>query len=480
MKLLRLHSSNENALFDADFQNPLILKENAKIAFQNLSIESVNKQIEITSSNNKINFGITSGDDNQIELANDTYDRTNVNNLFDDMALKMNRKLEMATKHIGVQWFVTQTTGEKTNIEYKRSGLNEFANDWVLSNVRRVGGAWDATAAQTSANTNSGYLTKRMNKGCASFRAKIHRLNPIGANPIAQQGFIIALLTSNPANLGRDILDTDFKFAIHAPGEGELYRYYIDGVQYTSTTTVEQSNPVSDENNDYLQLSIDEGRVRGRVYTLSSPNGIILTDGANPLNIEYDGSADYYPVMIFRGDSTQAALNSLRFTQLLKASSPAQEFGEITLLATQPPVKGSQNVYNFLDFNAVELSRFLGYDFVRYPRTGLTLGPSSGYQYLAEKAFSSTIISDAFIVELLNLSVDGFDSYTKSKKNIIAVIPATDKDNLILYDAKQLVFLDLSNSAPITLRNLKARVVYTDYTSLQITGIATLTLVVDG
>ncbi len=88
------------------------------------------------------------------------------------------------------------------------------------------------------------------------------------------------------------------------------------------------------------------------------------------------------------------------------------------------------------------------------------------------------MVADAFLVEMLNLSLDSYDGFKGQRKNILAVVPATDKDGVVLYEPSNLNLIDLDNKEGINLRNIKARVVNTDYSPFKMKGTATLTILV--
>lgn len=67
----------------------------------------------------------------------------------------------------------------------------------------------------------------------------------------------------------------------------------------------------------------------------------------------------------------------------------------------------------------------------------------------------------------------------KGRRNIIATIPANSNANgVIVNEASNLVFIDLDNAQPRYFRNIKARLLYGDLTSVKTIGLTSLTLLI--
>ena len=85
-------------------------------------------------------------------------------------------------------------------------------------------------------------------------------------------------------------------------------------------------------------------------------------------------------------------------------------------------------------------------------------------------------------MELLSLNVDSYDGFTSGRKNILAVVPQLEQsntasnENVVIYEPPYPVFLDLRNDAPITLRNIRARVVYSDGSAVVTNALSVMSL----
>ena len=127
-----------------------------------------------------------------------------------------------------------------------------------------------------------------------------------------------------------------------------------------------------------------------------------------------------------------------------------------------------------------EAAKLLKYNYTRYPQSGNDLMPQAK-NWLAEAVMNATNRVDGYVVELMNLGVESFDSFNGGqRRDILATIVAKDDSDDIVYTAPFPVWLNLSNSRTITLRNITFRIVNTDYSALDVESIPMATLLVRG
>ncbi len=75
--------------------------------------------------------------------------------------------------------------------------------------------------------------------------------------------------------------------------------------------------------------------------------------------------------------------------------------------------------------------------------------------------------------------LDSYDTYKKGRGNILKVFPnpSTTVDNRqCQYESNTLDFIDLRNKEDITLRNIKARILNSDYSDISTLDMSILTL----
>ena len=463
MKIVRLTTTDNNALFDNEFQSGLTLNPNSKISLQNLVCESVNNTLTINEGNDTIKYQIKDNDINEIKLTHGNFSKSNVKDLFSDIQKKLNANLQNIANELGIEWKVGENQDQKVSIEYKRGTYSNFKDNWVLNNTTTGSNNFRSTSSNdTNTNENNMYLTKRMCRGSGIFRAKIDTLLDSGTGD-GRQGFVIALVKNNPD--GKTIIqDSEIIFGLHARTATVAYSKIVNGVKTTIAT-----NPTL---NDIMELGIEEGKLVCRIYNTTTPNypGTVLFEE------NYDNLTSYYPVLIFNGRETNAIAKPVAFIE-----SPFQpttiednlieDLGIVTI-----PTPSPQASKNFLEFEGVSLSRFLGFNNLRIPVSGTIF--KNEVEYIANNNFEPTDISDTFLIEALNLKLDSYDGFSSERRNILSVIPASDETNRILYDSSYPVFIDLNNRNNIELRNLRFRLLKNDLSPITIRGLAIMTILI--
>ena len=377
MKLIRLTTTNENAIFDNNFNADINIPVEGKIALQNVSVESPNTQVEITPDNNVITYQTSTAqsqsvnlrlgkytDDNYEVLLNDIQDKLNDNTgfLFDDVANPTNDR-----RDIGMEWRVRKDPKGKINIEYqlvtfKTTREADFRAEFVKGdNVRIVStnngecSLGTGLPAQSGVSANA-FLRNYMAKGCGVFRCQIRTLFGIGLPE--ESGFVFGLSSKNMLNeTNADFAVGDMTFAVSVRWNGANYIFHtvVDGIE-TGTGAIASAN-------DYIEIAISGGRVLLQAYQPSSVDGVIFEE------YDYDGS-DLFPFMVFNGASNTASIMKVGFTESPYSNNPdlklrRQPPNDEDLYA--PPQVSRRPAPNFLQFQSSSLASFLGYANLRQP-----------------------------------------------------------------------------------------------------------------
>jgi hypothetical protein len=180
---------------------------------------------------------------------------------------------------------------------------------------------------------------------------------------------------------------------------------------------------------------------------------------------------------MYLGSAT--VLSNIQFTtdpfyDKISYPSPDLEAGNPNVVV--PATVGTQTNC-FLQFNNPDLATLLGFRNSRYPTNGFRF--IANPKFLAENAFELRDISEAYIVELLNIKLDSMDSKSKSPKSFLYVIPQLSaiKEHVI-FQAPQLIFLNINNTYEINLREVKARVIKQDLTRITCFGMSELVVII--
>ena len=135
---------------------------------------------------------------------------------------------------------------------------------------------------------------------------------------------------------------------------------------------------------------------------------------------------------------------------------------------------GQANTRGRLTFESTTLAQYLGFNSASNDSE-----TTQNFVLHSENNFESGLKYDNLIVELMNLQVDSYDGLERGRRNIIATIPTqSDADGVIVNEASNLIFIDLDNAQPRYFRNIKARILYGDLTSVKTIGLTSLSLII--
>jgi hypothetical protein len=475
MKLVRMVTSDPEAEFNNYFNDELVLPPDGKIGMQNISIEKEPQEIDINGDNDLIHYQIIDGQERSIQLDHTSYNDTTYPALLSDITNKLNNSNSWVAgtddnRYLGVEWSAEIGTDKKVAIGFDSKSGGEYETDWNLNTVGKTAQYYNRTVGQPNTTTNQSFagFTEYLAKGCGYVRSRIGNLSNSSSGDIESDGYIIGLTNTDISGKPKTITDAEITYGIHITYDGSTYRTIRDGVA-TGTAINVGFVGAGSTNNDVLECIINGDKVQLNVYVggSSSPTSLI----------EYDYFNDnLYPFLIFRSDSTRARASKagLRLTPSPFATVSDSSTGELGA----PPAR-INNLYEniFLRFGALSLANYLGYDNLRYPSVG-GLNKFDGYFWGADNNFEAVDFADSFIVELLDLPLDSYDGLKQQRKNILAVIPKSDADGSLIYEPSTPYFIDIRNTKDILLRNIRARILKSDYSRYKMRGQATLTILI--
>ena len=485
MRLLRLTTSDPQAIFNAQFSDDILFKKDSSIALQNVSIESQASTITLTGQNNSISYRNSNAGNITIDLNLGTYDGSNYTDLLDDIKNKLNISLGFTNaqgnfRELGMEWDADLDADNKVAIGYKIGTYitNAMFNLWSydVAKVQRVAteGVWSKLAGESASNLPHNYMFFKnfIARGSGFTRAKTYALE----NPLASaentQGFCVGLTTSDLVDKDPDTFQiTDIKYGIVARIDSAGVRSYYtieDGAETLNAEPVTY-NFSGSGNNDFLELMLVGDKIKYHIYH--------HVDGGVPTEIleaDYTEGEKLYPVNVFFGRQQDASIRLTTLTESPYVENPSDFVDEVNLEA--PPVPRRNPSDNFLEFESQALAEFLGFDNKRQPISGFYNVVDQ--TYTADNQFSESTKADAFLVESLTIPLDSYDSFVGQRKNILAVIPKSDADGSVIYEPSTPFFIDVKNENDLLLRNLRFRIVKADYTPFDLRGLATLTILI--
>ena len=218
---------------------------------------------------------------------------------------------------------------------------------------------------------------------------------------------------------------------------------------------------------DRITINLSNGKIQAIRYR--GGGRVILKEE------DYDytnfGSRKYYPVIVMNSNQDNFRLNKVRWSPEPHETPPSTKFEVLTEAAfgAVPQPRFIATVYNFI-FPTVEMGEFFGYDFQNQNLLSVT---DLEKIFTAQRGFSNVISGDNYIIELLNMKIDSYDSFNRNgsgggRRNILASIPVNERildaqSNLLQYEPNELSFISMNNEYLLRLRNIKARIVNQEF-----------------
>jgi len=476
MKLIRLTAKDDN-VFNNNFQADLQLNENSQIALLNASFEK--EQITYTTSNDIFNYTIGTPDMTTDPLNDATYNKDNFKDLLDDIEFELNASLNVSNPtQAGSGFEVKLNSSNKVQIQTKYGyETNPFSNsDFVKKDVETTGNNVYQKDNATSENTPNAYVgSNELNSfeggvdGCGYFRFTLNQLNNVDG------GVYIALSTSQPEDMGGnyEFNTTNITYGIYAKNSGSNYEF-IDENGLSVSTLAPENFALNGNDNDVLCIRASEGLIEGVIYSDSHRDGIVL------FSEQYTDSKKLWPIVGFYSQ-TNVSIRNFKYTPSYTAlddnSLLSSGLLDLDVGSPNPPTQDSNNHDPMkFRFPNLELAKFLGFK----EQEIILSHPDDVFRLTGNNPISFTDNTEVYIVELMNLKLESFDGFKEERKNILALINNARESTLddVLYEANNLVYLDLNNQFKQILRNIEVRIVDDEYNKVNIQGRANMTILI--
>ena len=519
MKIVRLTENNGNdAYFDNVFNDEINLPPFSEIALASLSINVDPGSIVISSANNKIYEGSTVG---TVTLTPETYNLDTYDDLLYDIEASFNENTGksilndaesgLPNSQVGRQWSCStdaSTTGlgkeGKVSIGYRCANYEGAAEEAFLSN--QVVEAAGATPIDNEYKRDGGVPGEQdatlaskepLTWGCGRFYVKLDTLTDPGDTT---GGVFIGLTTTDHASAESTPTIAECVFGIRASRPGEPYVLNQEDVVYDDDDADESALHLVVEGDiigfERFATTDKLTEIRAVQYT---EDGVtagdrdrfpLVSDGVTPeeSTVTYN-QKDYstrplYPVVIMLGSATQAIITKVQLSpDAMKLEADKDRYN--TIIKTNGTYGlqngGVEHNGGYLQFQpdrmgTASLYTYLGYATNRVPAVGFSDMPANAFSWDAGKVFASALKGQGFYVELMTGTCEGYDGETGQRKNILAVIPESDSDFKLLYQPGFPIFLEMNNSHPLVLRNIRARVLQVDGSPLPVDGFNSMTL----
>ncbi len=531
MKLIRLTSTENKAMFDNTFNDPISLPANAQVALANVALASEPRSVAIDADNGVVTWTTQSSDEvityeNTLTMDAGVYNAGSQQTFMDNLEGDLNDNQETGNWNLdtpshalmmNTQWAVVENTGnpnvpgqntkkavddKKIVIGYRKACTSWLAQepdttaspltkDFVsLNTTVSTANTYNRVERTAGSGDELSYLAghQPMSWGPGGFALRLHTLSDAGAPAADVQGVFFGLTTTNHS-ISKPVTQptrAECKFGIHCAyaDTSQTYTIYQSGTPTVSNRVIAAG--------DSVLIQRTEGELEAYVnadYTDLTGWDKIQDSSDEDVSLEWtnraNASAPLYPVVIFYGDATDTKIEQLSY-----APDPYKFFTwrsgknqESDCLWDLTPLAPENREINFKMQLSSDVAEYLGFqsgglgDF-KFPArpANLQLVSSTNFGWKAVRSWATVGISESFYVQLLSAGCEGYDGLTSGRKNILAVIPKSDDSNLLLYDVANPLFLEIGNAFPITLRNISARVLTEDGGELPTDGLSVMTL----
>ena len=313
-KLIRLTCSTGDGVFNGLFNEDIHIKENSEIALQSLSVERKSQRINITESNNNINFSSVNATEGNPASTNQAgsiipvqlYDKTNSVELLGNISNAANKVCNMTNTpaQMNIQWkcglnnnghveisadvspFYTLDAGSSGGV----LSFPDFAvpNRSVINNITgaeavkvgptgngAVGLFRESDSTVLPVNPAQSYLfgTEPFIKSTGSLRARLKRLNANGG----QVSAYIGLVKGEPGLTKlRDstLTEDDMEYAIRINGHNNAMDYKTSPAGAWDATVTPINHTVAGAlYNDVIEIVIQDGTFVGQIHQNDAAGG---------------------------------------------------------------------------------------------------------------------------------------------------------------------------------------------------------------
>ena len=472
MRLVRLTTENNNCYFESIFNSDLTIKPFSKVALASFTTQLDNLNMVIDSQNNEISYSVDgSSNIKTLTLPNGTYTSSNIQDFWIATTKIFNESMAYTTNQINRQWFCGTEggrvtfkclTGTRVAPQSTTSSGLYVAKNLVPSGAGQ-GKMRKADASGAIGNNAYLYIKSPNNKGASSLRATFFR-----EDSPTESGFVLGYTASNPIAGATEINPAGYLYGIRYTQfttPAVPYKYIVNGVENVKAG-------VFPEEGDTLSIDTFNGYIYLRVFRSTTNVVETLYTGF------YNHQTDLFPLLLFVGVGT--IINAIQFT-----SDPY--YNIVNTFGGEPVLSTNNNYVTipinavitqcFIQFNSPDLATILGYNKSRYPDSGFSALAQP--DFIADKSFSLRDYSESYIIELLNIKLNSMDALSHGERSILYVIPQLSQiKEHVVFEAPQLIFLNINNTYELNLRECKARVLKDDLTQFRCYGLSTIVMII--
>ena len=432
VKLIRIISdaNNTTADYSNHFQEDIVVNPNAKVGLLNLGLNVNPSNIQIGPDNDTFKPKTRATADYTASLAHGSYNKRTLvkllNQAINSAVTNSNDdgfawSVILVENKIKIQWRRGESVTNNPNILYTTTTMQLTANN----EIKKL-----ATASSTAWNAYFGSVKYLI---CGAGYSQVTIDNYQNNNQFAF-GLITNIMSYDPDSL---LQPEDYDYSVFS--QGNTYHVFIKSTNVTTDT----NTPVA--SGDVIRFRQLGGYL------------ILYINDVEQGRISTDYSRSYHVYGSIKNN------NGVFFEDFEMTESPFLTSGVSGVTETLEVADGDESNYILGAVHPTNVS----VDWVNAATASLfgfhevVLGPKllrSGH-YTASIPLDDYHIKGNIIVELVNISVDAYDGKLNRRRNIVAVVPALEKDGLNLkYENQNPVMIDIHNQEPFLLNELQVRV----------------------
>tara|TARA_R110000796_G_scaffold3381_7_gene13328 strand:+ start:692 stop:2257 length:1566 start_codon:yes stop_codon:yes gene_type:complete len=515
--LIRLHTVNHLGVFDCDFHDDIDIEKNSEIALHSLSVERQNKSLIVNASNSEFVFRVSENSITRtVNLDHETISSVNffpaMRTLYDRMNSSLRFFRGTPQQIIDGDIKNTKETGTQIKIhaDQKKNIVIDFRHSTIISLPNPV--ADDSTIAQqVGINSASNFIRSN---GLASSQDDLQTANVFYKNPIGlgasvsrvrirdfiqdqfnANGFVMGITTDSTKLLDNTLTIDDLDYGIRCGGASSVIQVksgkgnaFVDngaGITLSANVRNVANYKALNDNLSFELIESVKGEGQKMHMMLHKSAGIkrnILLKSDIVLRDGNDDDIQYYFVICMLGNDAHISLDGIGSVRNMFVAPPTftnphtQTGSELGAVPTVPTSNSGATIHTIK--MSATVATYLGFETSFYSEKKL-----SPLQFIGTKSFETLANSDNYIVEMLNMNINSYDSYTKGRKNILSVVPVSEtvidtETGVIQYSPNFPLFLPLANDIKETKRNIRLRIVASDYSPVLTEGISSVNILI--
>ena len=487
VKLVRMVSNNTTGFFESQFNTNVNIKPDSKIGL--LSFSGTLTPVEQFLDRNIIIFTDNNNPDTSVLVRNGLYNGSNYNQLLEDTEDEFNNEFAFDSglgnlENLGGQ-FSCRIENAKPTIEFRIAyNTNNFDQQNLVKNIQFDGLQKSLTATTLAQSTNSLIASNALGRynvasatGYVNYQIRKLAIDPSApVGQIQSNGFLIGLSKTDLSSIRpEDFTENmiDYSIGVGSSDGVGFSIYRREGGTITDLNTQPEYIAENNANNSEIMIMKNASAVE-LSYTDNSGDRVVLYS----YNIAF-GQNTLYPFIVLHTGGTYLSLKYYGST-LDPYNLPLTSGDESDSFFSNPIMEGDEEppLYLFDLSNASSFANFFGftepsngiYQQTSAQRLANTGSKRASFKIQANKDFRPALGSTSYILEILNINLESFDSSQKQRKNILSTVIMADAMDGLTKDDGGVIFLDISNKDAVDLRNIKLRLVDQNYNPVSTTG----------